>query len=115
MSAFKEQVSRDNDTFINNDEFADFHFIGSLDHEAKIKCIVDTNNSSVRSFNRGTSFDDNMFNCDLTIIYKYLDFPVNIRAHVDEVIFDDINYIVNHFSCDDGMVQLKLERVAGNG
>ena len=112
MSKFKEQMAKDLDVFINLDEFADWHFIGSVDHEVKIKCIVDTNESTTSSYNRGSSFNDNIFNCDLIVRYKFSDFAVNIRAHVDGVIFDDIDYNVEHFSCDDGMVELKLNRKA---
>lgn len=109
MSSFKDQVAKDLDVFINTDEFADWHYIGNIYEDVKIKCIVQTNESTARSYNRSSSFGDNVFNCDLVIRYKYADFPVYLTP-MDLIVFNAVNYDVVHFSNDDGLVELKLNR-----
>lgn len=104
MSVFKEQIAKDLDVFINADEFADWHLL----NDKKIKCIIDTNENKTYSYNRGSSFDDGMFNCDLMITYKYSDYPSNMIAGVSIIEFDNVTYEVANFSVVDGLVTVKL-------
>lgn len=107
MSAFKEQVAKDLDVFINADEFADLHNINGV----KVKCIVSTDESTTANYSRGSSFDDGVFNCDVVIEYKYLDYPKVLKASLHErVYFDNLIYKVNHFSVSDGLATLALSR-----
>lgn len=109
MSGFKEQIAKDLDIFINADEFADWHLL----NEKKIKCIVSTDESTTAQYSRGSSFDDNVFNCAAVIEYKYEDYPKAFKAFGQErVYFDNLIYTVNHFSVSDGLATLALARTA---
>lgn len=108
MSAFKEQINRDLNAFINTDEFADFHNLNGTN----LACIVSTSESMARTYSRNSSFDDNIFECDMVICYKQADFQQVFIARKSQVYLDNILYQVEHYSVDNGLVTLKLNRTA---
>lgn len=106
MSRFKDQVFKDlEQVFFNIDEFADWHYIGQ--QATKIKCIIDTTENTTRSYNKGSSFGDNIFNCDMVVRYQFKDWPHNLTS-VHEVYFDKVKYEVVRFSVEAGIVELRL-------
>lgn len=107
MRTFKEQLDIDIDqTFINNKEFADYHLLNGK----KILCVVDTNAVNTRGYNRSSSFDDGLFECDVVVLYNYEAYP-HVLVINSQCYLDNCKYDVMHFSCDDGMVELRLSRV----
>lgn len=107
MSGFKEQLAKDLDVFINAEEFADWHLLNGQ----KVRCIVSTDESSTAQYSRGSSFDDNIFECNAVINYKYSDYPKALKASKSErFYFDNLNYTITHFSVADGLATLALSR-----
>ncbi|TXI98952.1 MAG: hypothetical protein E6Q32_09100 [Neisseriales bacterium] len=105
MRTFKEQLDIDiNQTFLNFKEFADYHLLNNK----RILCIVDTNTVNIRGYNRASSFNDGLYECDVVVLYSYESYP-ELFVTDSECYLDNHKYRVQHYSCDDGMVELRLE------
>ena len=105
MRTFKDQLDIDiNQTFLNYKEFADYHLING----EKILCVVDTNTINTRGYNRASSFNDGLYECDVVVLYNYESYP-KVLVTDSECYLDNRKYHVQHFSCDNGMVELRLE------
>ncbi|TXI91905.1 MAG: hypothetical protein E6Q33_09070 [Neisseriales bacterium] len=104
MRTFKDQLDIDiNQIFLNLKEFADYHLLNNK----QILCILDTNLVNTRKYNRVSSFDDSLYECDVVILYKYEAYP-KVFVTNSECYLDNRKYHVQHFSCDDGVVELRL-------
>lgn len=104
MRSFKDQVADDiKSTFLNLKEFADYHVLNGK----RLLCIIDTNQVNDASYNRASSFADGIYEYDVKVVYNYEDYPV-VLVTDSECYLDKSKYHVNHYSFDNGLVQLHL-------
>lgn len=107
MRTFKEQIANDlARAFINGAEFADWHNLNGQ----QILCIVDSNTINPAAYSRSSSFNDGLTECDVVVLYKYVDYPKALDTTY-ECYLDKVKYEVHNFKYSDGLVELHLNRV----
>jgi hypothetical protein len=103
---FKEQLAKDLDTFINGDEFAQIHEFNGK----QLLCVLESNENQKRTYNKVNQFNDGLVEYDVSLIYKYDDYPYTL-AYNTEVKLNGVRYTVINFAYDDGICTVKLQGV----